>query len=819
MGKTIRNIVLLSDGTGNSRGKLFRTNVWRVYEALDLADPKDPKTPRQFAFYDDGVGSSSIKPLALLGGAVGFGLARNVGDLYRFLCRTYRHGDRIYAFGFSRGAFTIRVLVGLITSQGLVKYTGNERELVRLSRAAWRAYRYRFTPKLNYILGLRKLRDAILTSWAGLRGLDPYRRDANLSVPAIEFLGLWDTVDAYGLPFDELTRAIDTLIWPVTMRDLKLDCRVRQAVHALALDDERNAFHPRLWDESEERDPNRIRQVWFAGVHSDVGGGYPDQGLSHVSLDWVMTAASRASADPALKLRFVERVRSIQRQLSDENGPMNDSRRGLAGYYRYNPRRLEQLYAEAGMPGTLPKVHLSAFRRIQVGQDAYAPITLPRDLHVVPITDEGGGSSITGLKRMSDAGWLEPDTPALDGRQLGAYARGREQVFNLVWARRVIYFITLGATGALLGWPLLSVDDAEVCQSWCVLSPVIRGLDYLLPDVASSWTAWYANRPVYFLVPTAILCTGLWLGGQLQRSIGDAMRRVWYAIETTHPSKRENERQAAADERQQDSAPPAPPRASRACAFVQALRTHEGYQRGVTLLGQMVLPILALITVGVAMTTYGANLLFEAQASSGRICEGSGNEDPVGYLPRTHSFDIKSICSATGLRLDRGGNYLLTISNAPLGGGPAPVPESESEPDRSGSRCTYGDGGIAADLRGVPPSDVTMTMRLGTLLRRTLSEPWLLPMARIASQGADVYPLHPEPSVTRAEPLTLLQTRLVARSTGELFLHVNDAVGFPLMWDKFYENNCGTLHVRISRLTPEEPPVPTPEGLPAIVSR
>lgn len=88
-----------------------------------------------------------------------------------------------------------------------------------------------------------------------------------------------------------------------------------------------------------------------------------------------------------------------------------------------------------------------------------------------------------------------------------------------------------------------------------------------------------------------------------------------------------------------------------------------------------------------------------------------------------------------------------------------------------------------------------------------------------ASQGADVYPLHPEPSVTRAEPLTLLQTRLVARSTGELFLHVNDAVGFPLMWDKFYENNCGTLHVRISRLTPEEPPVPTPEGLPAIVSR
>ena len=126
-----RNIVLLSDGTGNSRGKVFRTNVWRVYEALDLADPANLETPRQFAFYDDGVGNSSFKPLAVLGGALGFGLARNVRDLYGFLCRMYQPGDRIYAFGFSRGAFTIRVLVGLISNQGIVRYTGNEAELLR----------------------------------------------------------------------------------------------------------------------------------------------------------------------------------------------------------------------------------------------------------------------------------------------------------------------------------------------------------------------------------------------------------------------------------------------------------------------------------------------------------------------------------------------------------------------------------------------------------------------------------------------------------------------------------------------------------------
>ena len=99
-----RNIILLSDGTGNSRGKMAQTNVWRTYEAIDLKDPPDPANPRQFAYYDDGVGTSSFKPLALLGGALGYGLARNVRDLYESLCRTYRDGDDIYAFGFSRGA-------------------------------------------------------------------------------------------------------------------------------------------------------------------------------------------------------------------------------------------------------------------------------------------------------------------------------------------------------------------------------------------------------------------------------------------------------------------------------------------------------------------------------------------------------------------------------------------------------------------------------------------------------------------------------------------------------------------------------------------
>ncbi len=124
---TPKSIILFSDGTGNSSAKLFKTNVWRMYEAVDLGPPAEGKRD-QISYYDDGVGTSSFKPLTVLGGAFGWGLQRNVLDIYRFACRNYRDGDDIYAFGFSRGAFTIRLVVALIASQGLVR-SDSEAEL------------------------------------------------------------------------------------------------------------------------------------------------------------------------------------------------------------------------------------------------------------------------------------------------------------------------------------------------------------------------------------------------------------------------------------------------------------------------------------------------------------------------------------------------------------------------------------------------------------------------------------------------------------------------------------------------------------------
>ena len=454
-----RNIVLLSDGTGNSASNLFKTNVRRFCEALDLADPKHP---RQFAYYDDGVGTSSFRPLAILGRAFGFGLARNVRDLYAFLCRTYRPGDRIYAFGFSRGAFTVRVTIGPIVSQGVLAHDGDEATLARNVKAAYRAYRrQKYGWRLLKLLG-RPVRDAVLWAWWKARRFEPYtsvkrHRVNREGEGTIEFVGVWDTVDAYGLPIEELTRAVDALVTPLTMPDAVLAKKVKRARHVLSLDDQRNTFHPRLWTEEHETEPNRIRQVWFAGVHADVDGGYPDDGLAHVTLRWMMDEAE-AAVPGGSKLRFIDEVRERQRALADEKGPLHDSRSRLASYYRYKPRRvsvlasqpkslarrsLERSYEryESWRASTLdshpvsldrkykvkvtePVIHQSVLRRIQVGQDGYALISLPPTFRV-QLVESGANDIEHGADHLWPAGTSEATK--------GKFARWQEHVWNFVW--------------------------------------------------------------------------------------------------------------------------------------------------------------------------------------------------------------------------------------------------------------------------------------------------------------------------------------------------------------------------------------------------
>ena len=426
-----RNIVLLSDGTGNSAAKVWRTNVWRTFEALDLSGSD------QVAFYDDGVGTSSFKPLAILGGAFGFGLKRNVIDIYKFACRNYRDDtDHIYGFGFSRGAFTIRVVIGLILNQGLVS-AQNEAELDRKARAAYRQYRRERYHTVWHIEDVfRAIRDLFLPK--------DYDKADNRPVGKIRFIGAWDTVAAYGAPLDEMTRGISKWIWPLELPNHTLNReRVMRACQALALDEERTTFHPELWNERVvppgEFDPDKerfikdeqISQVWFAGAHSNVGGGYPDDTLAYIPFVWMITEAqhcglkfkSDAATPPADPDTFKNAISK-----RDKDGRIYDPRKGLGGYYRYGPRKLVQLcnaqYSKKEDDEVLierPKIHESVFRRIDNHAHAYAPVGLPPTYDVV----KENGTIVT-----PDQYGFETDNDADFAYELDGDTRFRANIFR-----------------------------------------------------------------------------------------------------------------------------------------------------------------------------------------------------------------------------------------------------------------------------------------------------------------------------------------------------------------------------------------------------
>lgn len=368
-----KNIIICSDGTGATAVKGRGTNVFKLYEAVDLNGHKlDPSKPQQIAFYDDGVGTQSWTPLKLACGAFGIGLARNVRQLYLELSRVYEPGDQLFLFGFSRGAFTVRTLAGLMGVCGVpdASRAESDKQLRGWVWDAYRLYRRNYAALLQRFLntfvrrlpGLAK-REAAL--WWDVQGR------AHPQPTPICFLGVWDTVDAVGLPVAGAAAALNATVYRFKFPDLRLGGHVARACQALSIDDQRATFHPLVWDETGTagmKDP-RIEQVWFAGVHMNVGGGYPKQGMSLVALDWMMEEAS------AEGLRFLPDVRDHYRDAQNVNDKLYDSRSGPCAYYRYRPRNMRFLHRD---PGVSPRVHVSALERAVQGTEGYAPGNIPR---------------------------------------------------------------------------------------------------------------------------------------------------------------------------------------------------------------------------------------------------------------------------------------------------------------------------------------------------------------------------------------------------------------------------------------------------------
>ncbi len=482
------NIVLLADGTGNSSSSPFKTNVWRLYQSVDIMPPEGG-LPRQIVYYDNGVGTENFKPIAALGGAFGIGVWQNVKELYTFVCRNYNVGDQIYGFGFSRGAFTIRLLMGLIGKCGIVK-TISEADLTYCVQMAYEAYRRDFLiraskqrkPKMFYHLLLREPRYDI-ENGRKQPTIDLCIDDCQQLFPDIRFLGVWDTVDAYGMPVDELKLAIDEWAWPMSFADRDPSKRLQTIRHALSLDDERPTFRPVLWNERVKDHPDdqtarilgaeTIQQVWFAGVHANVGGGYPDDGLAFTALDWMMEEAA------AVGLRYDPEGRGEIKARVNPQGEQYDSRAGIAGYYRYGPRKVAELCDDKKHGVQVPtlRVHSEAYDRIALWVRDYAPVSL------------GGPFTVAGSPR------LPADAEAL------------EQAWDIVWWRRLAYFTSLGLTAFVSLFALRLV----LPQSDCVL------------DITETWL-----RTVWSLLTWAIGTTATgwvdagwtWLIGHVGPALG-----------------------------------------------------------------------------------------------------------------------------------------------------------------------------------------------------------------------------------------------------------------------------------------------------------
>jgi len=309
----MKKIVVFADGTWNSPEEGRPTHVLQMAQAACQPD--------QVVFYDWGVGTEGQR---IAGGVSGAGIDKNIMDCYRFVVHNYEPGDLLHFFGFSRGAYTVRSLAGFIRNCGLLR-----REHADRIAEAYALYRSRTRTKAPW----------------GPRAQSFRERYAVADLTPIEFVGVFDTVGTLGIPVP---------FWGTLgereflFHDTEPSRIIRHARHALAIDEEREDFLPTLWNDKPGLD---LQQVWFAGVHADVGGGYAEPGLGHVAIRWMADEAATCG------LHFERHL--LETLVPDPFAPLHESRSGI---YRL---RGEEVRALSG------PVHRSVRDRWEADTDGY----------------------------------------------------------------------------------------------------------------------------------------------------------------------------------------------------------------------------------------------------------------------------------------------------------------------------------------------------------------------------------------------------------------------------------------------------------------
>lgn len=819
-----KRIVIFADGTGNAFSSQ-ESNVWRLYQALDRSSGD------QIAYYIKGVGTSGFRPFAILDGATGIGVPSNVRKLHEFICWNWHPGDEICMFGFSRGSFTVRTLIGLMDHEGLVPReidgeTVSRQEMKRNVMSAWRSYRsktvpnnpLRVSPLVTSVRGVRNFLVGFYRALFRHRTYKEARKETERqqrSVIPINFVGLFDTVEAFGVPIEEFRRAIDWAIWPISFRNARLSKRVRRAFHALSLDDERTTFHPLRFDMRGEQ-PSRISEVWFAGVHSDVGGGYPDADLEHVPLVWM---ADHAVAEGGL--RFNAGALAAFRDAASPVGPRHDSRGGLGVLYRYGPRVILDAPENAGPP----VIHHAVAERMAFGCDGYAPIVLPSTALV--LLPNGATHPISGFAPDARVALVAPDA-ALTRAQAAVRAIKNPDPYivslvrDQVWWRRVTYFALLAAVilAGSLPWTARVVTDlankagnatagavgaASIwAEIWDVLvgiagsitavvASVLALIGSFIPSYAKPWVDSLTSLPITFLVVVAIVLILYQTNDYLRDRITDLARQAWF------PSRRERGLTA--------SSTLARPRGTFA-RFMRMSAVTNFVQKA---LASYVFPGLGIVAIYFILFVAVARGLVSVSEGRGDVCKSSVEAKPPPWGEHKildEEFKTSDPCWATGALLEKGRTYTVHLK----------------------MKQQYFDWRLKSDMAGF--TNFSVWHLIATPFRRWWSLSWFQPVARIGSYGdvqwalesvigdtalpagADRQAARPPSTIKKsgsgASPHGEIQyvSEFVALADGELFLYVNDVL-LATPWGPisyFYDNNKGTAAVSILRH--DNPPLP-----------
>lgn len=354
----MKRIVICADGTWNERDQVDKqtkkrrpTNVTKVARAIRA---RAANGIDQIVYYHDGVGTEGGLD-KFTGGAFGHGIEENVRSIYRFILYNYLDGDELYMFGFSRGAFTVRTLAGFMNLVGLVQKDDDY-----YLPEVYACYESQATPDSEH--------------WK--RAF--HRVRGTLPCPPIRFVGAWDTVGALGAP-GLLGQLFNR--GKYKYHDVGLNPHIQHAYHALAIDERRKPFAPNLWARPAGWS-GTLEQVWFAGVHSNVGGSLTPDGLANEALHWMVEKAE------ALGLEFDKPF--LANYLPCFNSVLHDSMSAAYRAMGANQRRIgdNRAHGEA--------VHQSVLDRMLHAPSAYAP---PNVSAVLPTT--GPTLPIVGTTRVA----------------------------------------------------------------------------------------------------------------------------------------------------------------------------------------------------------------------------------------------------------------------------------------------------------------------------------------------------------------------------------------------------------------------------------